>query len=308
MADTSNWSDFLATPPNLSSSPYSRPILDFPDGSLQNPQNMWMDADQCKQIFNNHPQNYSANPPPFRQTQQPTMTFQNHYPNITIQTQQHLGMANPSNNFQPQAMPPTQSMQHSQQQFVPTHDFNEIENRTLLVRNLHPQTTPEELDSVFKQGDSIKSMDQSKLSSGTVTIEYFDLRVAHSIKASVNGSFIHGNKIVVSYAPLPKIEDPRKPPNNGTIVVFHLPPMITDQFIEQHFSTYGDIRQIRGTPSKLTQRFIEYWDTRAAEEALNKLSGKYIMGSRVSIEFSLPGGFRRTVQKVDQPTVVRNQH
>jgi RNA recognition motif-containing protein len=135
-----------------------------------------------------------------------------------------------------------------------------------------------------------------------VTIEYYNLKNAQNLKRLMNGVKVGVNMIMVSYAPLSKIDDPKKPPNNGTIVVFHLPQGISPSDIEEAFGQFGEIRQIRGTPTKPTQRFIEFWDIRAAERALNGLSGKYLMGSRVSIEFSLPGGFRRVVQRTDAGT------
>ena len=116
----------------------------------------------------------------------------------------------------------------------------------------------------------------------------------------LNGSQLKGKTITVSFAPLPVILDPKKPPNNGTIVIFHLPAGITDDQIVTIFGQFGEIRQIRGTPTKTQQRFVEYYDTRHAEAALLSMSGKYVMGTRVSIEFSLPGGFRRGIQKVEK--------
>jgi RNA recognition motif-containing protein len=187
-------------------------------------------------------------------------------------------------------------------------DFNEIENRTLLVTNLHPDTTDDEIMAAFNPYETIRHIDYcDTIDSCEVRIEYFDLRHAQQIKRNVNNTTLHGNVISVVYAPLPKIDDPRKPPNNGTIVVFHLPTGLTPQLIESTFSEFGDIRQVRGTPTKPTQKFIEYWDIRAAEKALDGLNGKYVMGSRVSIEFSLPGGFRRNVQRPDQAPPMRFQ-
>ncbi|KAH0795952.1 protein MEI2-like 3 isoform X2 [Histomonas meleagridis] len=211
----------------------------------------------------------------------------------------------PNNNASVES--PLQVPVQGQQQFqsyVPYNDYNEIENRTITITNINPHVTQAEIEEAFTTSSSVKSIDTSKLDSGVVTIEYYDLRDAMKAKKMKNGTTLHGNAIMVSYAPLPKIDDPKKPPNNGTIVVFHLPSGINDQHIESSFGQFGEIRQIRGTPAKPNQRFIEYYDTRAAEAALNGLSGKFVMGSRVSIEFSLPGGFRRNAQKQD-PTVIR---
>jgi RNA recognition motif-containing protein len=174
-------------------------------------------------------------------------------------------------------------------------EFNEIENRALLVSNVDPTTPIEEIERVFNEIGAVKAMDASTLDSGSVTVEYFDLR--HANQARTTPLVVNGSTVSLCYAPLPRIEDTRNPPNNGTIVVFHLPTGITNQQIEATFGPFGEIRQVRGTPSKPNQKFVEYWDIRGAQTALDALNGQYLMGSRVSIEFSLPGGFRRNVQQ-----------
>ena len=197
-----------------------------------------------------------------------------------------------------------------QQNFAPMHS-NEIENRTLLISNLNPSTTLEEIKSVFDSHQLSKTIDTTNLAiTGSITIEFFDLREAQNIKKTKNGIMFPSAKnvskgpISVVYAPLKTVPNPKRPPNNGTIVVFHLPNGITDQHIDSSFSSFGEIREIRGTPQKPGQRFIEFWDTRAAEDALNNLNGKLIMGSKVSIEFSLPGGFRKNFQR--SPAIIQN--
>jgi RNA recognition motif-containing protein len=181
-------------------------------------------------------------------------------------------------------------------------EFSEIENRSILITNVGSDVSEQEIEGVFGPTEEIRNIDWSNRPCGAVTIEYYNLRNAQNLKKGMNGGRLGGNIIAVSYAPLAKIDDPKKPPNNGTIVVFHLPQGVSSSDIEATFGQFGEIRQIRGTPTKPTQRFIEFWDIRAAERALNGFSGKYLLGSRVSIEFSLPGGFRRAVQRTDPPS------
>jgi len=171
-------------------------------------------------------------------------------------------------------------------------DHDEIENRALRVTNVDPGTTRDELLSVFGPSQNVRGLDVSGLDRGIVVVDYFDFREAQDMRRSRNGATVHGGAVSVGYAPLAAIKDPKRPPNNGTIVVFHLPEM-SPQEIEGVFRKFGEIRQVRGTPAKLTQRFVEFWDVRAAEQALNSLNGQFVMKSRISIEFSLPGGFRR---------------
>ena len=178
-------------------------------------------------------------------------------------------------------------------------EVGEIENRTLMISNANAATTENDIISIFGSKGEINKIDISRIQNGQFTVEYFDLRAATSAKMLLNGLNIRGNNIIINYAHLPIITDPKKPPNNGTIVIFHLHSGINDDQVKAIFGQFGEIRQIRGTPTKTQQRFVEYWDTRSAENALLSMSGKYVMGTRVSIEFSLPGGFRRGIQKVE---------
>ena len=52
----------------------------------------------------------------------------------------------------------------------------------------------------------------------------------------------------------------------------------------------GSIKELRETPLKRHQRFVEFFDIRDAARALREMNGKKIQGKRVVIEFSRPGG------------------
>ena len=261
MGDNS-WNDFIATPTSLSSTS-SNPGLDYTQSNVPG-QFLILDPGAYNEVFGGTEIRDSISTP----------TYQQPIPTI-----------NP-----PQAVQP--AFQTS---------FSEVENRALLVSNLNPETTQDELYTHFSKSSEIKDINMENISKGQATIEYYDLRHAKNMKELLNGTLLHGFVIMVVYAPLANIKNPKKPPNNGTIVVFHLPQNITNPHIASVFGQFGEIKQIRGTPTKPTQRFIEYWDTRASEAALNGLNTKYIMGSRISIEFSLPGGFRRSMFKIETP-------
>ncbi|EAX76117.1 hypothetical protein TVAG_207000 [Trichomonas vaginalis G3] len=169
----------------------------------------------------------------------------------------------------------------------------EIENRCLSFSNLDPYTNEKELRDYLGDKDDIRSVDLTNIESRIALVDFYNLKKANSIKILFNKQIYKDRILDVTYAPLKKILDPKNPPNNGTIVVFHIPEQVTEQMIFSIFSKYGEIRQIRGTPSKGFQKFIEFWDVRAAQDALVQMTGKFLMGSRITIEFSLPGGFRK---------------
>ncbi|KAL4570139.1 hypothetical protein LXL04_025790 [Taraxacum kok-saghyz] len=82
--------------------------------------------------------------------------------------------------------------------------------------------------------------------------------------------------------------------NQGTIVVFNLVPDIAAGTLREIFEAYGSVKEIRGTPSKKNQRFVEFYDTRDAAKALMNMNGKEIDGKSVVVEFSRPGGHKNS--------------
>jgi RNA recognition motif-containing protein len=89
------------------------------------------------------------------------------------------------------------------------------------------------------------------------------------------------------------VSNARKPPNNGTLVLFHVPENATVSMLEEVFGQFGEIREIREPVHRTSQRFVEYWDTRDSQKARKEMNGVWLFGVRMSIDFSLPGGWRR---------------
>ncbi|KAM0984268.1 protein terminal ear1-like [Malus sylvestris] len=81
--------------------------------------------------------------------------------------------------------------------------------------------------------------------------------------------------------------------NQGTIVIFHLDPAVTTSALKDIFQAFGAVKELRETPSKKHQKFIEFFDVRDAARALEEMNGKEINGKSVVIQFSRPGGHSR---------------
>lgn len=170
----------------------------------------------------------------------------------------------------------------------------EIVSRRLYFQNIPIGHTCESFKKLFDPAYEIRTVEQ--LSPTSYIVEFFDLRNAIFYRHKFSTSVLNGYIANVRYAPPLPYEKKQKPPNNGTLVIFHLPPDITSQQLDAIFSVYGQIRQIRGTPFKPSQRFVEFWDTRDSQKALVGLNGQIIGGNKISVEFSLPGGFRRQMR------------
>ncbi|GLT86560.1 hypothetical protein SLE2022_046940 [Rubroshorea leprosula] len=78
--------------------------------------------------------------------------------------------------------------------------------------------------------------------------------------------------------------------NQGTVVVFNLDSAVSSSELKENFQSFGAIKELRETPGKKNQRFVEFYDVRDAAKALKELNGKEINGRQIVIEFSRPGG------------------
>jgi RNA recognition motif-containing protein len=85
-------------------------------------------------------------------------------------------------------------------------------------------------------------------------------------------------------------------------VIFNLP-NISEIELRRLFSKYGEIKEIRETPNKRYHRFIEFFDVRDAERAMKQLNKTEIMGKKIKIEPSRPGGTRKTTPSPPSPKV-----
>ncbi|KAL3726368.1 hypothetical protein ACJRO7_031285 [Eucalyptus globulus] len=81
--------------------------------------------------------------------------------------------------------------------------------------------------------------------------------------------------------------------NQGTLVVFNLDPDVSTASLREVFEPFGPVKELRETPFKKHQRFVEFYDVRDAAKALAQMNGKEIHGKNVVIEFSRPGGYNR---------------
>ncbi|KAK8495912.1 hypothetical protein V6N12_009275 [Hibiscus sabdariffa] len=81
--------------------------------------------------------------------------------------------------------------------------------------------------------------------------------------------------------------------NQGTVVVFNLDPGVSSSKLRDIFQAYGPVKELRETPLKKHQKFVEFYDVRDAAKALRQMNGKEINGKQVVIEFSRPGGYSR---------------
>ncbi|XP_004239491.2 protein terminal ear1 homolog isoform X1 [Solanum lycopersicum] len=78
--------------------------------------------------------------------------------------------------------------------------------------------------------------------------------------------------------------------NQGTLVIFNLSPQTSADSLFHLFQAFGHVKELRETPMKKHQRFVEFYDVRDASRALMEMNGYDLNGQPLLIEFSRPGG------------------
>ncbi|KAL0421478.1 UNVERIFIED_CONTAM: protein terminal ear1 [Sesamum latifolium] len=107
--------------------------------------------------------------------------------------------------------------------------------------------------------------------------------------------------------------------NQGTLVIFNLDPGVSASYLKEIFEAFGmnynyhlslipihvvfndvfvvsiakqkgPVKELRETPNKRNQMFVEFYDVRNAAKAMAAMNAKEILGQRIVIEFSRPGG------------------
>lgn len=191
------------------------------------------------------------------------------------------------------------------------HAYGEVPSRCIMISNISPYATKDDILFIFDSFGPQESYDLSKISKGVASVVFYSMEDAQAMRVST--LYLCKMQLMKVFHFEQPQYDSQKMVNNGTIVVFRVPSDIDESELYEIFSKFGKIRQIRNTPSKSSQKFIEYYDIRSAEKALNRYNGKPLSKkykSKVSIEYSHPG-FKKNFQKYYKntlPTIERNKN
>ncbi|KAK1388760.1 RNA recognition motif domain [Heracleum sosnowskyi] len=184
------------------------------------------------------------------------------------------------------------------------HPYGEHPSRTLFVRNINSNVEDSELKSLFEQYGDIRTLYTACKHRGFVMISYYDIRAARTAMRALQNKPLRRRKLDIHFS-IPKDNPSEKDINQGTLVIFNLDASVSNDDLRNIFGAYGEVKEIRETPHKRHHKFIEYYDVRAAEEALKALNRIDIAGKRIKLEPSRPGGARRNLlqqlsQELDQ--------
>ncbi|KAL3577857.1 hypothetical protein D5086_019361 [Populus alba] len=147
--------------------------------------------------------------------------------------------------------------------------------RTLVLSSVPGDVSETLIRRELEVFGEVRGVQMERVGDGIVTVHFYDLRHAeralreireqHMLhQARLRNLFIQNcESLSLNIAP--------PPPARGLIA--------------------GAVKELRETPLKRHQRFVEFYDVRDAAKALGEMNGKEIYGKQVDIEFSRPGGY-----------------
>lgn len=164
--------------------------------------------------------------------------------------------------------------------------------RTLFIRNIKYETSSEDVRRQFEEYGEIKSFYDLVSSRGMVFVTYFDLRAAERARERLQGAEIAGRPIDVHYS-LPRADEQSgrcdRDKNQGTLLVSLQNSAsgqpLDDNELRRRFQQFGDVKGVKpaGGPH---ERYVELYDTRACEDAHDKLHHQNIQDGQMDISFA----------------------
>lgn len=143
-------------------------------------------------------------------------------------------------------------------------------SRTLFARNISSEVSDEDIHNLFSAYGTIRSLYTACKHRGFVTVTYYDLRHAVNAMSALQSFSLGTNKLELVY--VIKAGPSEAGVNQGTIVVFNLDPDTTNERLVWLFSKFGDVKEIRESPTRRNQKFIEFYDVRHAASALRAMN------------------------------------
>jgi NADH:ubiquinone oxidoreductase subunit D len=175
----------------------------------------------------------------------------------------------------------------------PTENFDldavrELEDRGIEISNFDPETIAVDAACEAARFGDVSAVDLTAVQSGKAIVKFFDLRAAHRMRNAIIR--IGALTWQLQFAHPEKMADSKNPPNNGTLILFHIPKTVTDDRISEEFQNFGTIREVR---TSAANHFVEFWDLRDCAKAYHAAKNGKVCGVRVAAEYSRPGGFRK---------------
>ncbi|CAN6345567.1 unnamed protein product, partial [Urochloa humidicola] len=165
---------------------------------------------------------------------------------------------------------------------------NKCTSRALIIKNINPSIEDSDLRVQFQQYGDIQALHTSYKNHGFVTVSYYDIRAAQNAMRALCTTPLGLTNLDVQFSITKEIV-PNQDPNNGILAVSIIDSSISNHDLLQIFSVYGDVKEIRSAPTSSNKKFVEFYDVRAAEVALNNLNNGDMSCSKIMVELSRSG-------------------
>ncbi|KAJ6689112.1 hypothetical protein OIU85_005511 [Salix viminalis] len=164
--------------------------------------------------------------------------------------------------------------------------------RTLALSSVPSEVSESLIRRELEVFGEVRGIQMERVGYGTVTVHFYDLRHAERALREIREQhMLHQARLRNIY--IQNSESfgfniaPTPPPARGVIAGC----VVWARCLKEIFQAFGAVKEVRETPLKRHQRFIEFYDVRDAAMALREMNGKEIYGKQVDIEFSRPGGY-----------------
>ncbi|CAI9756336.1 unnamed protein product [Fraxinus pennsylvanica] len=259
----------------------------------------------------------------FPTTTLPLLPLQIYYPYFSPPCPPHMGYADPQ--F---ANPPPPPVCNTEPLLVSLPPSSSTPTRTLILTMVPTDVSESTLRRELEVFGDVRAVQMERLREGVVTVHFYDLRDAQAALLAIQDQHMQqqcrlgrhyeallqaqNNSIPLMSIPLPPLPPPARGlissvvvwaqftspvtsalpegTNQGTIVLFNLDPQVSPTNLREIFEVFGPVKELRETPNKKNQRFVEFYDVRDAAKAVAGMDGEEIYGKQIVIEFSQPGG------------------
>lgn len=175
-----------------------------------------------------------------------------------------------------------------------------LQSRTLFFGRLPDEATEDMLRDLCAQHGDLKKVavyPEKRMA----FVEFFDLRHAETARDALRGTELSGKRVEVQFS---AVKRPDKDGNTGTLYVrpvstVHISGNWTDpnslESYRELFAKHGDLKKVSANRKRETEKFVEYFDLRDAQKALDSLNGFVFNGATLHICFAQNAS--RTVNK-----------
>ncbi|KFK41189.1 hypothetical protein AALP_AA2G097200 [Arabis alpina] len=150
----------------------------------------------------------------------------------------------------------------------------------------------------------VRGVQMERADEGIVTVHFYNLKDSQRALKEIRNrhmqqhcytaarGLISGGLVWAQFV-FPQLNAVPQGNNQGSLVIMNLEPTVSSTTLRQIFKVYGEVKELRETPYKRQQRFVEFYDVRDASIALREMDGKSINGKSIVVQYSRPGGFSR---------------